>query len=190
MKPSSGDTYIRWGRTTCPDEIDTELLYAGFAAGAHYTNKGGSSDFICLPSDPNWSSNYDDRVASVSYLYGTEYDVGDQHHFSRQNAEVLHDRDAPCAVCRLLERSTKLLFPAKLGCPPKWTEEYRGFLMSAHNNHGRAEAVCVDQAPEVISGSQTNQNGALFYFIEGICGSLPCPPYVNGREITCTVCSI
>ena len=30
---SGGVTYIRWGRTTCPDTEETELVYAGRAAG-------------------------------------------------------------------------------------------------------------------------------------------------------------
>jgi hypothetical protein len=25
--------------------------------------------------------------------------------------------------------------------------------------------------------------------VEGVCGSLPCPPYVPRREITCVVCT-
>ena len=32
---SGGATYIRWGRTTCPDTEGTELVYAGWAAGSH-----------------------------------------------------------------------------------------------------------------------------------------------------------
>ncbi len=29
----------------------------------------------------------------------------------------------------------------------------------------------------------------LFYNVEAVCGSLPCPNYVNGWEITCVVCT-
>ena len=68
--------------------------------------------------------------------------------------------------------------------------EYRGFLMSGHHTQERTKALCVDEAPEAIQGSQSNEDGALLYIVEGQCGSLLCPPYVNGREIVCTVCSI
>ncbi|XP_038073656.1 short-chain collagen C4-like [Patiria miniata] len=191
VKPSGGETYVRWGRTTCPSDANTELVYAGIAAGAHYTNKGGSVDFFCLPSDPEWSASHKDGVNSGSFLYGMEYEVSAFDPFSHENAEFLHDRDVPCAVCRLMDRGTQHLFPAKLGCPEDWTEEYRGFLMSGNQGHEqRSKAVCVDEAPEATPGSQTSENGALLYIIEGKCGSLLCPPYVEGREIACTVCSI
>ncbi|XP_022110558.1 short-chain collagen C4-like [Acanthaster planci] len=187
---SQGEIYIRWGRTVCPDHAGTELVYSGFAAGSHYIHKGGSVDFFCLPTDPDWAASYDDGWNSQSYLYGMEYEVSNFDPFSHENARVLHDHDVPCALCRLVDRGTQLLFPAKLGCPANWTEEYRGFLMSGHHSHEQqSEAVCVDHAPEVISGSHANRDGALLYIVEGACGALKCPPYISGREITCTVCS-
>ena len=44
---------------------------------------------------------------------------------------------------------------------------------------------CMDADPEVIQGGAA----ALFYPVEARCGSLPCPNYVNNREVTCVVCS-
>ena len=41
---SGGATYIRWGRTTCPDTEGTELVYAGRAAGSHYSYSGGGAN--------------------------------------------------------------------------------------------------------------------------------------------------
>ena len=49
--------------------------------------------------------------------------------------------------------------------------------------------ICVDEDPEYISGSGANKNGGLLYVVEGVCGSLPCGPYVAGRELTCAVCT-
>ncbi|XP_022110550.1 uncharacterized protein LOC110990063 [Acanthaster planci] len=190
LKPSGGDTYVRWGRTTCPNDIKTELIYAGTVGGSYFSHKGGSVDFFCLPSQPEWAPTYSDSANSQSYLYGAEYELPFDP-FSHDNAEFLNNHDIPCAVCRLLDRGTQLLFPAKLGCPEDWTEEYRGFLMSGkYSEEQRSKAVCVDQAPEAIPGSQGNREGSRLYIVEGQCGSLLCPPYVNGREITCTVCSI
>ena len=48
---------------------------------------------------------------------------------------------------------------------------------------------CVDKNPDTLHGGQTNKNGYLFYAVEARCGSLKCPPYVEGRELTCVVCS-
>ena len=40
-----------------------------------------------------------------------------------------------------------------------------------------------------MQSSQGSKNGALLYLVEGVCGTLPCLPYVNGRELTCAVCT-
>ncbi|XP_022110561.1 short-chain collagen C4-like isoform X2 [Acanthaster planci] len=189
---TSGSTYVRWGRNTCPDQPGTKLVYSGYAAGAHHMHTGGSVDFLCLPHDPEWSANSRDGAnPHASYLYGVEYQLNNFNPFSHANAETIFQHNAPCAVCRLVDRGTQLLFPAKLGCPANWTEEYRGFLMSGKYDYKQqSRAICVDEAPEVVPGTEASQDEALIYIVEARCGSLPCLPYVNGREITCTVCSI
>ena len=50
--------------------------------------------------------------------------------------------------------------------------------------------VCLDDDPETIQGGAADKNGALFYLTEARCGSLPCPNYIDGRELTCVVCSL
>ena len=62
-------------------------------------------------------------------------------------------------------------------------------MSEADDHKGRTTYVCVDGDPEVRAGGVANDNGALFYNTEAACGSLPCPPFVQGREITCVVCS-
>ncbi|XP_071797506.1 short-chain collagen C4-like isoform X2 [Asterias amurensis] len=189
-RSSSGPTYIRWGRTTCPNQAGTELVYQGYGAGAYYDHKGGTSDLLCLPTDPDVPASYRDGFQENSRLYGMEYQVYSFDPFSHENSEVINDNDVPCAVCRLTNRSTQVLFPAKNECPDNWTKEYKGYLMSAHKVNARKQAVCVDEAPEAIPGSQANVNGALLHLMEAACGALQCPPYVDGREIQCVICSI
>ena len=47
--PSSGGvTYVRWGRTTCPDTTGTELVYNGRAGGSHYSHSGGGGNYISV----------------------------------------------------------------------------------------------------------------------------------------------
>ena len=71
--PSSGGvTYIRWGRTTCPNTAGTELVYAGRAAGTHYNQKGGTNDYLCLPEEPQYLE-YKPGVQGVSPIHGAEY---------------------------------------------------------------------------------------------------------------------
>ena len=44
---------------------------------------------------------------------------------------------------------------------------------------------------ENVLGNGHDQNGRLLYAVEASChaNSLPCPPYVQGREIACVVCT-
>ena len=62
--------------------------------------------------------------------------------------------------------------------------------MSANLGHkGRTQFICVDENAEATTGSHTGKDGALLYFVESYCGSLPCSPYSNGNELTCAVCT-
>ena len=65
-----------------------------------------------------------------------------------------------------------------------------GYLVAGDYMHSSAsEFICLDSNAEAIVGSAANHDGKTFYLAEGYCGSLPCPPYVQGRELTCVVCS-
>ena len=71
------------------------------------------------------------------------------------------------------------MIPATNKCPPGWTKEYHGYLMTSHRGHKHASAyVCVDSDAEVVPGSHGNTNGALLYVVESACGALPCRPCV------------
>ena len=43
--------------------------------------------------------------------------------------------------------------------------------------HHRTQYTCMDTALKPANGSLANQKGLVFYFVEGRCRSLPCPPY-------------
>ena len=184
--PSSGGvTYIRWGRTVCPSEAGTELVYEGIAAGSHYDTKGGSATHLCLPEVPVYS-NYEPGVQSYSPLNGMEYEV--------PNAidRNLHDHNVPCAVCYASTRSTVLMVPARNFCPSSsWTLEYSGYIMSerVHNSHHRSSFQCVDKDAESIPGTRSQADGALFYHVEATCNGIPCGPYDPQKELTCALCT-
>ncbi len=109
---SAGVTYIRWGRTTCPEALGTELVYSGRAAGTHYTHKGGSAEKICLPNNPDY----------LSSANGAEYQS-----FSPTPLRHLGDQNVPCAVCYVPTRAAMIMIPAKTQCPTSWTVEYAGY---------------------------------------------------------------
>ena len=71
--PTGGTTYIRWGRTTCPSENGTELLYSGRAGGTDRRHKGGAANYLCMPDDP-YHLQYQTGVQGHSFVAGVEYD--------------------------------------------------------------------------------------------------------------------
>ncbi|WAQ96370.1 hypothetical protein MAR_029060 [Mya arenaria] len=182
----SGTVYIRWGRTSCPGN-GTELVYDGYAGGSHYSVTGGAADVLCLPNDPLWDV-YEDSTQSGAYMYGAEYQFTHRERGKFFGTDPF-DKDVPCAVCRTA-RSSVMLLPARNMCYDGWTLEYNGYLSAEHSDHaGASRFTCMDARPEVLMGGGKDENGRLFYFVEASCGSLRCPPYVNGRELTCAVCS-
>ena len=87
-------------------------------------------------------------------------------------------------------RPTVVMIPAKANCPPTWTREYYGYLMSEHKGHNRNAFECMDQDMESLPGSTVSANGALFYHTEATCSTgLPCPPYNDHQELNCVVCT-
>eukprot|EP00058_Branchiostoma_floridae_P013331 XP_002598819.1 hypothetical protein BRAFLDRAFT_74504 [Branchiostoma floridae] len=181
-----GSVYIRWGRTTCPNDTDTSIIYDGIAGGTLHSHSGGGANYVCLPKEPEWGV-FTDGNQGTAYMYGAEYELTLGNN-PFQGAS-LHNHDVPCAVCHVLSRGSKLMIPARLSCPSGWTREYKGYLMTEYLNYHRSEFVCMDGEPEARPGGHVNENGALFYPVEGNCGSLPCPNYVQGRELTCVVCT-
>ena len=159
----------------------------GVIGGESYNHYGGGSQYLCLPRNPKYDK-YQNGHQHAGYVYGTEYEVGGNN--GNPFARNLHDHDAPCAVCFVKSRGSLLMMPARNDCPSGFTEEYHGYLMTAHHGHRHSsEFICVDGNPEYVHGSKHNKNGALLYPVEGVCGSLPCGPYVAGRELTCAVCT-
>ncbi|KAL3874773.1 hypothetical protein ACJMK2_037743 [Sinanodonta woodiana] len=174
-----GSTYVRWGRTICPGNA-SEIVYKGFAGGSHYTHPGSAADFLCLTDEPVWGK-YAGVLSDPAYIYGVEY----EHTFST----VSRNDDMPCCVCKT-SRTPTIMIPGTTECYPGWTMEYNGYLMAGHHSQaGSTNFVCVDANPEVRSGGATDFNGHLAYLMQAICGSLPCPPYTEGRVLTCVVCS-
>lgn len=185
----TGTSYIRWGRTSCPGN-GSELIYSGYAGGSYYSHEGGAVSLLCLPSQPDWA-NYDDTVqdsTGAGYVYGAEYLDNNRDEILFKKKNYLHD--VPCAVCEVSKRSDSIMIAAKISCYPGWTMEYRGYLMSGHYEHKAARDYhCVDANPENVSGGYNAHYGYLLYFVEGRCGSLKCPPYREGRELACVVCT-
>ena len=71
--PSGGAVYTRWGRTICPSDQGTELVYSGRAGGSHLAHKGGGANLLCLPDNPEYSTIYGSEAPNSAALRGAEY---------------------------------------------------------------------------------------------------------------------
>lgn len=148
------------------------------------SHKGAAVNYLCLPRDPLWGT-YTSSCNNQAYIYGAEY----ERVVEDRTDQSLVNQDAPCAVCRT-KRSTTLMIPGRNECYEGWTREYHGYLAAGrYTEEAGTEYVCLDYLPEAVYGGSSSTNNKVFYPVEGACGSLKCPPYVNCRELTCVVCS-
>ena len=178
--------YVRWGHDQCPSTA--QLVYSGRAGGSRYNDPGSGSNPQCLPLDPNFLK----PISGNQYralINGAEYET-----YTDRNSHVhgRHDLEVLCAVCHVSKRTAVYMVPAKYTCPTGWTREYYGYLMSSFSGGGdrhRTQFTCVDTVFKAVPGTPANRDGLLFHFVEGRCGSLPCPPYDNNRELSCAVCT-
>ena len=150
-------------------------------AGHNYLDASGGSEFLCLPQDVTWAQPGPNDTYS-GQLYGTEYDMPTEVG-SRVNL------NAPCCLCKT-RRSTAVMFPARTNCFPGWTLEYTGYLGAGVRTQTLTNYVCVDSSPETILGGAPTDYAASIHNVAAVCGSLPCPPFVDGRPLACAVCSV
>jgi hypothetical protein len=135
---------------------------------------------------------YSGRLYGIEFMMPSPY--GHKQPFSNENLgqQSLSSQDAVCALCYRPNRSYSVMMPGRQDCGAgnsDWVLEYKGYLMSAYYDYQRTEFICVDEAPEARPGGAATSNGASFAPVQAFCGSLPCPPFVSGDEVTCAVCS-
>ena len=152
--------------------------------GSWYIHIGGGSNFLCLPENPIYDKVQPGVQKYSASVYGTEYETSNRKFYPSND-----NHDAACAVCHTEARVSHVMIPARNICPKGWTMEYNGYLMAAYDNYQRTEFICVDGKGVVAPGTYEGKDGAVLYFVEGHCGSLPCRPYVEGYELTCVVCT-
>ena len=168
----------------------SEAVYRGVAGGSWYDHTGGGSNYLCLPLEPIWGA-YNEGVEKYSKLYGSEYQNPTGFGLNNNHNRPLHDNNVPCVVCRSQTKTSVVMIPARNQCYSGWNTEYTGYLMSAtilRTKDVQSLYAWMEQ-PESDPSGFRDEDGALFYNVEGVCGSLPCPPYAPRREITCAVCT-
>ena len=182
-------TYTRWGRTSCPNDTEAQLVYSGRAGGTNHRAQGGSAEKICLPDNPDYIQGASDlsSESAKSVVQGIEFEV--DYDSQEDPLQHLDDDNTPCAVCDVPTRARVIMVPAKTVCPPSWTREYYGYLMTEHDIHYRSSYTCVDVNPEVVPGESSNTNPSLIYHTVTDCNGLSCPPYVNDLLLSCVMCT-
>ena len=181
-----GTTYIRWGRTVCPNITGTDFVYDGLAAGSHYNNRGGGANYICVANgdDAEYHTEATTVNLDLSVLRGTEYQMQ-----NGQALDHLFDYFVPCAICEVSSRSKLLMIPGRYTCPDTWTVEYSGWLVAEMNGQHRVMYICLDKTPET-KGIGVSTNGAQMHHVQAACSTgLPCPNYDGTRELACVVCT-
>ena len=181
--PCTGSVYIRWGRTSCPSTA--ALIYSGSVAGSYFNHKGSGADPLCLPDQPIYGRYADHKWGGI--LYGAEY----QYATNAPYSSSFQNKDVPCSMCMTTGRQEVFMLPARNECPKGWVREYHGYLMSEHySNSYRSQHLCFDDNIEAIEGRDSATNGIHFFPVSVDCGyGIACPPYVDARELTCSVCS-
>jgi hypothetical protein len=151
-------------------------------------NQPSSSRRISRKNLPTWRSwlypGSNDLYSGVlkSVVQGAEFEV-----FHGNPLQHLSEENAPCAVCDVPTRARVIMVPAKTVCPPSWTREYYGYLMTAHDGYYRSSYTCIDVNSEPIRGESSDTN--TFYHTVTDCNGLLCPPYENNRQLSCVVCT-
>jgi hypothetical protein len=150
-----GPAYVRWGRSSCPEAA--KLVYAGLAAGSHYTgHTGGGYNFLCMHSDALYSSEGNtDEERTGARLYRTEYGTFIKGLWTLW---YLQDEDVPCAVCQSSGSVATLMQPGNTECPSGWSTEYTGYIMASDLIYHRGEYVCVDSDAEAVATSDSTAN--------------------------------
>ena len=88
--------------------IEVILIIVGQAGGNYYTNRGGGSNYLCLPNDPDNGKPYS---FANDVLYGAEYETSaSTKPFGFGN---LYEKDVHCSVCRRRGKSYVLMIPGK-----------------------------------------------------------------------------
>lgn len=161
------------------------LSVVGKSVGGFYNNKGGTSDILCLPNNPEYLFTASGRQDKRSALVDVEYDTS-----GFPPANSVHNHAMPCSVCMAPGRPTQLMLPGRRTCPsPHWTLEYSGYLQSTKKNWYRTVVICLDESPEAVPDSGSNDSGAELIHMEYRCRE-NCGNYEDGYELTCAVCTI
>ena len=184
--PSLGGTiFTVWGKSECPSTPGTDLVYDGIAGKSEHNGNGGGVDYQCLSKEPQYLTVYPGIQNARSFMNGVQFEDWE----GTYTGGDLKAAGVYCAVCFTQSRSVSIMIPGRYQCPSNWTTEYYGYLSAErHIHNSQSTYICVDKDLKIIK--QANIHGATTMFVETKChGAHHCPPYEEGKELTCAVCT-
>ena len=159
-----GVVYTRWGKSACAPN-GTKTIYSGQMAVV------GTANYLCLPQTSKKGQK----------MYPPIYDK------EIEKSTVLQNTNLPCATCLGLERSTKLMIPSESSCPPNWTKEYYGYLMSSSVSEN-GQFLCVDKSSIATVKMENHSDAIKFRYIKVDCKESDLSEC--GGKLVCTVCTL
>lgn len=176
---SGGVVYTRWGKSSCPSTAGTQQVYVGRAGGGVFIHMVVVVQTISVCQKIlNTGPTIIQVSRDTATLYGIEYE-------EPLSSTTRSSDDAVCVVCFISTRDnpddpSQNQLSTQLDKRISWVD----YLMFEYKGSGRTTYVCVDQ-----SFDQAHTSAGHFYHVEATCNSMPCPPYVNYKELTCVVCT-
>ncbi|CAG2245562.1 unnamed protein product [Mytilus edulis] len=170
-------------------------VISGQVGGNGYRNKGGGSNYLCLPNDPK---NGLHQSYSNDQIYGSKYELSSSMKPSGWSESMNHN-EVPRVVCYQKRRyqvpkfwinTTRITYLSRITyiyiednmlditeedniktCYKGLNSEYNGYMMSERVNHYRRDYACVNIDAEPLDSKNASEKSALFYSIRTKCGS-------------------
>ncbi|XP_070533379.1 uncharacterized protein [Ptychodera flava] len=186
-----GATFTRYGRYECP--VGVERVYHGFVGGTSSVDQGGGNNFLCMPHDPVYGEVVDRVQSDRAYIYHSQY----AKMTGSRKLRRVYKGDVPCVVCRVPNRNSILMVPARNVCPDDtWHLEYYGVLaaQSSAIRSYTSSYICLDIDSLKIPFTNKPVQGNEVFNVESRCSDKPSAmscsgSYQDGAELLCAVCS-
>ena len=161
-------------------------MYDGIAGRTEHSVKGGGIDFQFLSKVPQYLSVSSGIQQLRSSLSAVEHE--DQEG-PTLTSSTFRKAGLYCAVCYTQTRGASIMIPGRCQCPGNWTTEYFGYLSAERGGHiSPSTYICIDN--NLVPKSKVNPYGSTTMKVEMKCHNTHiCPPYEEGKELTCAVCT-
>ncbi|VDI15949.1 Hypothetical predicted protein [Mytilus galloprovincialis] len=175
----------------CSEIKQTRTKSEGFVGGASHNDSGSQVNMLCVPTQPQYAIN-NKKADNHPWLGGTIYSM---HQMDTPNTALDQSKytlyGIPCTVCRARDKTSVIMIPGRKECTSDWEKEYNGYLFGGNPKFkSGSEYVCIDEVPERRKKATSWSEKPILKPVHSKCNEvMPCPPFIDGRVLTCVVCS-